>query len=235
MTNIIFAPNNSPMLDERGYVTPLWASFFDQLVSVAGSSIVPIGAEVLFDGSVIPAGWLFCDGRELKRSEYRDLFGVIGTRYGEGDGTTTFNIPDRRGKFLRGATVPASVEYGGADSYTLTFANLPDANVEITDPGHRHTFTSLPVNLTINDPGHDHDFTTYDGAGVTSGAKTSPLSSASGTSDTDDATTGITIDPFTVSGETDNNSTGITARIAGESEAFSILPPYLSISFIIKY
>ena len=43
--------------------------------------------------------WLFCDGREISRADYPELFEAIGTTYGEGDGTTTFNIPDRRGYF----------------------------------------------------------------------------------------------------------------------------------------
>ena len=55
--------------------------------------------------------WLFCDGRELSRADYPDLFEAIGTTYGEGDGTTTFNIPDRRGYFGRCLDAGAEVDY----------------------------------------------------------------------------------------------------------------------------
>ena len=55
--------------------------------------------------------WLFCDGREISRAEYPDLFEAIGTTYGEGDGTTTFNIPDRRGYFGRCLDAGAEVDY----------------------------------------------------------------------------------------------------------------------------
>ena len=55
--------------------------------------------------------WLFCDGRELSREAYPDLFEAIGTTYGEGDGTTTFNIPDRRGYFGRCLDAGAEVDY----------------------------------------------------------------------------------------------------------------------------
>lgn len=55
--------------------------------------------------------WLFCDGRELSRTDYPELFEAIGTTYGEGDGTTTFNIPDRRGYFGRCLDAGAEVDY----------------------------------------------------------------------------------------------------------------------------
>ncbi|SSZ40953.1 Phage Tail Collar Domain [Bartonella grahamii] len=50
----------------------------------------------------LPDGWLPCDGRAYSRYVYWDLFCVIGTTWGEGDGVTTFNVPDFRGMFLRG-------------------------------------------------------------------------------------------------------------------------------------
>ena len=55
--------------------------------------------------------WLFCDGRELSRTDYPELFEAIGTTYGEGNGTTTFNIPDRRGYFGRCLDAGAGVDY----------------------------------------------------------------------------------------------------------------------------
>lgn len=55
--------------------------------------------------------WLFCDGREISRTDYPELFEAIGTTYGEGDGTTTFNIPDRRGYFGRCLDAGAGVDY----------------------------------------------------------------------------------------------------------------------------
>lgn len=55
--------------------------------------------------------WLFCDGREVSREAYSDLFEAIGTTYGEGNGTTTFNIPDRRGYFGRCLDAGAEVDY----------------------------------------------------------------------------------------------------------------------------
>ena len=55
-----------------------------------------------FAGTTSPEGWAMCDGSEVSRSDYAALFAAIGTAYGVGDGSTTFNLPDMRGEFLRG-------------------------------------------------------------------------------------------------------------------------------------
>ena len=55
-----------------------------------------------FAGVSAPSGFLICDGSAISRSTYSSLFSTVGTAYGAGDGTTTFNIPDLRGRFLRG-------------------------------------------------------------------------------------------------------------------------------------
>ena len=63
---------------------------------------VPVGTILPFAGVTLPVGYLFCDGGLLSRTTYAGLFGVIGTTYGAGDGTTTFARPDLRAEFLRG-------------------------------------------------------------------------------------------------------------------------------------
>ena len=60
-----------------------------------------IGQIIEFPSNLIPSNTLLCDGSEISRETYSELFNVIGTIYGEGDGSTTFNIPDYRGAFLR--------------------------------------------------------------------------------------------------------------------------------------
>ena len=52
----------------------------------------------------VPAGWLLCDGREVSRSDYQNLYTAIGVAWGKGNGSTTFNLPDLRGMFLRGVS-----------------------------------------------------------------------------------------------------------------------------------
>lgn len=62
----------------------------------------PTGAILEFGSDVAPSGFLNCDGKAVSRDTFSTLFGVIGTRYGAGDGSTTFNVPDRRWNFARG-------------------------------------------------------------------------------------------------------------------------------------
>jgi microcystin-dependent protein len=62
---------------------------------------LPSGAMVDFAGAVAPAGWLMCDGSAVSRTVYASLFASVGTGYGTGDGSTTFNLPDFRGRFAR--------------------------------------------------------------------------------------------------------------------------------------
>lgn len=70
-------------------------------VQVASS--VPVGSLIAFPvGGNVPSGFLVCNGEAISRTTYSDLFAVIGTIYGSGDGSTTFNLPDFRAKFLRG-------------------------------------------------------------------------------------------------------------------------------------
>jgi len=64
----------------------------------------PIGAIMPYAGSTAPSGWLFCNGQAISRTgDYAGLFSAINTTYGAGNGTTTFNVPDLRGIFIRGA------------------------------------------------------------------------------------------------------------------------------------
>lgn len=67
-----------------------------------------IGMVNAFAGANIPPGWLLCDGSEISRADYSSLFKVVGTIWGEGDGLTTFNLPDLRGQFLRGVSGSSS-------------------------------------------------------------------------------------------------------------------------------
>ena len=64
--------------------------------------LVPAGFVMAFAHATIPSGWLECNGAAISRTTYADLFSTIGTYYGTGDGSSTFNIPDLRGQFIRG-------------------------------------------------------------------------------------------------------------------------------------
>lgn len=84
----------------------LWAKSLDALISkvrTLSSSAAPSGSITAFGGASAPSGWLICDGSAVSRSTYSALFAVIGTAYGAGNGSSTFNLPNGQGVFLRGS------------------------------------------------------------------------------------------------------------------------------------
>jgi hypothetical protein len=72
------------------------------------------GTIVAFGGGIAPSGWVLCDGSAVSRMDFADLFTTIGTRFGIGDGTTTFNVPDLRGRFSHGGSGPDARSVGSA-------------------------------------------------------------------------------------------------------------------------
>lgn len=86
----------------------------EQLGGQDATGLVPSGALMDFAMVQAPAGWLVCDGSEVSRSEFATLFAAIGTVWGAGNGTTTFNLPDLRGEFRRGADLGRGVDAGRA-------------------------------------------------------------------------------------------------------------------------
>lgn len=93
-TGTTSSPNqgNNPISDSTNW----------KKITVEDTDINMTGMVLTFPISSAPSGFLECDGSELSRTTYSDLFAVIGTTYGVGDGSTTFSIPDLRGEFIRG-------------------------------------------------------------------------------------------------------------------------------------
>lgn len=77
--------------------------FPDSTVQTTAGLSIPSGTLVAFAGSSAPSSWLLCYGQAISRTTYSDLFSAIGTIWGNGDGSTTFNVPDLRGRLVAGA------------------------------------------------------------------------------------------------------------------------------------
>ncbi|WP_231421465.1 phage tail protein [Pseudomonas sp. Leaf59] len=78
------------------------------------NALLPTGTSIAFASSSVPVGFLKENGAAVSRTVYANLFAVIGTFYGAGDGSTTFNLPDSRGEFFRGADDGRGVDSGRA-------------------------------------------------------------------------------------------------------------------------
>jgi len=123
---------------------------FFQLSSLL-SAVSPTGSVTMFASGNIPTGWLRCNGQAVSRTTYSALFTIIGTLWGEGDGATTFNLPDLRGEFVRGFDEGRGVDPG------RIFATVQQDQIE----AHTHT------GETNVDGTHGHDLQLWFGSGGT--------------------------------------------------------------------
>ena len=132
---------------------------------------VPPATIVAFAGTTAPPGWILCDGSEVSRTTYANLFGSVGIAFGGGDGVNTFNVPDLRGRAVfgvgqgAGLTKRAMAERFGEESHVLTVSEMPT---------HRHLIPNLTSRVanrsgTVgsaekNDGAFNVEFTDYQGS-----------------------------------------------------------------------
>ncbi len=113
------------------------------------TGVLPSGIIMPFAGSVTPAGYLVCDGSAVSRTTYAALFSAIGTNWGVGDGSTTFNLPDLRGRFMRGVDGAAGNDPDAASRTAINGGNAGNNVGSYQDskmPDHIHYQTSQFTN-----------------------------------------------------------------------------------------
>lgn len=151
----------------------------EDLASALQAFLVPTGSINAWSTNTAPTGWQLCDGTAVSRTTYAALYAVIGTTYGAGDGSTTFNLPNLKGRVIVGRDAAQTefdslAETGGAKTHTLTSSEMPvhvhnvsayshSASTGNTDLSHTHTFSGTVVSggahshtITVSDPGHVH-------------------------------------------------------------------------------
>jgi microcystin-dependent protein len=121
----------------------------------------PIGSITAYTLATSPPGWLICDGSPVSRVTYASLFAVIGVTFGPGNNSTTFNLPNYKGAFLRGT--------GTTGDYSGPSLNASQAHATQT---HSHTASSV-----VTDPGHSHSQISNNDDFNNSGGDTYPASS----------------------------------------------------------
>lgn len=154
--------------------------WLDLATASGATAVLPAGLVMAFGGPAAPTGWVFCDGSALSRTTYSLLFAAIGTTYGAGDGTTTFNLPDLRGRLPVGLGTNGTVNALGLND------GVAVANRRGTK--HRHTPHAHPaatgvfivgIAQTVQATGSDQGGTTSNpntgSADGGSGVSTDPL------------------------------------------------------------
>jgi microcystin-dependent protein len=184
-------------------------------LGVAGA--VPVGVVNPFAGATAPSGWLLCFGQAVSRTQYPVLFAVINTTYGVGDGSTTFAVPDLRGRVVAGVDNMGGTAASRLTSTTITGGG--DANGEVGG-AQTHTLTEaqMPVHTHIQNS-HFHEIHRSNSAATSVGADASAVYRT-----------------LVNTGAVYTNTQGQTAtnQNAGSGTAHPIVQPTMVLNYIIK-
>jgi microcystin-dependent protein len=199
----LWADTTTGMLKQRNAANNAWVTLFP-----LATTVDPSGTIKLYAGGTAPTGYLICDGTAVSRTTYADLFAVLSTTYGSGDGSTTFNVPDfrRRVPVGAGGTGTATLgnargNTGGAETHTITEAQLP---------AHKH-FAFADV-------------------ASTSATATNVTSSTQSTRELNDGTSSSN---FRIKSTSTAATLGLTSS-TGNGEAHNNMQPSLIVNYIIK-
>jgi microcystin-dependent protein len=194
----------------------------------------------MFAGNQVPNGYLECDGTAVSRDTYSELFSAIGTIFGAGDGSTTFNLPDLSGKIAIGSSQSHVLgSSGGSETVTLVTDELPQHTHEVAQHGHTN-------NITATTPSLSHTVTqaafTYAGPGSTgsirNGAYPVTATGLNGTSTVNASRTNASIAAHaatacTVTGSITDADAGTTSSyVSGSSH--NNMQPYVTMMYIIS-
>lgn len=203
-----------------------------------GGSGTPTGAITMFGGSTAPDGYLLCDGGAVSRSTYSDLFTAIGTTYGIGDGSTTFNVPDLKGRVPVGynsadTSFDILGETGGEKTHQLATTEMP-THTHIQD-SHNHTQNAHNHGNTGNQSAsHTHNtranWSFKIGTGTTNTVTGGSSDSRGNATDNQSASHTHAVGNATA---TNQSATAVNQNAGGDT-AHNNLQPYITLNFVIK-
>ena len=224
--------------------TPYAATYYNVsgewiLRGLLGAPGIPLGVALPFFASVAPtSAFAFPFGQAISRTTYANLFNLIGTSYGAGDGATTFNLPDLRGYLLAGkddmggaaaSRITAGASgidgtvlgaAGGAQTVTLITAQMPAHGHGVSDPTHAH---SVAFSTAATTNGSVTPFAFVDGVGA--GGNITATAAAATNISIAAGTTGISLGAA---------ATGIAIQAAGGGAAHQNMPPTRICNFIMR-
>jgi microcystin-dependent protein len=175
--------------------------------NLTGIEGIPTATIVPWSSASVPSGFLECDGTAVSRSTYATLFGIVGTTYGAGDGSTTFNVPDLQDNTPVGKSPGKALgSTGGANTVTST--------------GNVGGSTANATLSTAQLASHNHQVTGYLNPNPVRQVSGQVMQTPAGQFDT------------TSSGSGSGHSHNMSANFVGD--ATSVLQPYLTLIYIIK-
>ncbi len=191
------------------------------------SSAIPVGTIVAYATSAPPpGGWAYCNGAAISRSANPNLFSLIGTTFGAGDGSTTFNVPSIIDKtIVMFSNLFTFNQVGGEENHTLALAEIPNHNHGYSQTAHSHSDSGHGH----SDTGHTHAYTApVNGVTVTLGSSAYALGTTATATGTGYAaiTTGYANIQAQVA--------SISFSAQGGSGAHNNMQPFIALSYIIK-
>lgn len=200
-----------------------------------------IGSIISYIGSTLPEGFLLCDGSAVSRDAYSDLFDIIGTSFGNGDGSTTFNLPNLVGRVAMGTSAGYSLaSTGGEETHTLDATEVPAHAHEFPTHGHgntiavktpvlKHTVTQAKFTYSVMNSGANHGggngggFTCYNSNSNKSMSRSANVAMANHAAG--NCTMGGSV----------GECAAFDTDVVGQDQAHSNMMPYLAVMYIIRY
>lgn len=199
-----------------------------------------VGEIIAFAGSTTPENYLLCDGSAVSRTDYSSLFEAIGTTYGAGDGSTTFNVPDLTGKICLGISGGHALgTSGGAEGITLDSNNIPEHLHGVPQHGHLSSITAKTPSLSHNVSSQcNFNYTQLNGTrGERTGSNLqiyNSKTSAGMSRSTDFAVAKHEATSCTVTGGV-SDCAAFDTLSAGSGAAHNNMMPYLALTYLIRY
>lgn len=199
-----------------------------------------IGNIIAYTGVSVPSGYLVCDGSAVGREEYPELFAVIGTTYGSGDGLTTFNLPNLSGKLAVGVSQNHSVgDTGGEETHTVLDTETPEHTHIIPQHTHGNDFSATIQSMShtvSTQPSFTYTVTNTGTVKVASNSNRAGYTSRS--SQTMSHTTDLAIadhpaTPCTVTGGI-IDCPEFNTETVGSGLGHNNMMPYLAVTYLIK-